>query len=262
MFWGRPVRNDYCVQSFDHVEQDDGVEGVTLPPEAAGAGPTGAGAETEESHRGVLPFPLKYLGNAGQLILVTSRSWSGTQARLEAFEDGSQGWTCVIGPVPARIGHTGMIPGDRRLQGSGTTPAGTFPITEAFGIQPDPGTLLPYAQITSEDHWWVCDPVSVHYNTLRLGAQGGFRVREDGRRGSERLAAHPEEYPYALVVDFNRPTPDRRRGAGIFLRASRGVATDGGIGVDIDVLLALLRWLDPARHPVTTLAPERSAAQF
>lgn len=216
----------------------------------------------DESPRGVLPFPLKYLGPARQVVIITARTWTSTQARLEAFENGSQGWSCVCGPYPARVGRTGMIPADRRVQGSGTTPAGTFTLTMAFGLEPDPGGLLPYAHITSPDHWWVADPGSPHYNTLRLREQGGFRPTESGRRGSERIAAHPAEYEHAVVVDFNRPSPVRTRGSGIFVRTSTGLATDGSVTVGRDALLMLLGWLDPTRHPVITIAPERSIAQY
>jgi L,D-peptidoglycan transpeptidase YkuD (ErfK/YbiS/YcfS/YnhG family) len=172
----------------------------------------------EAHHAGVLPYPLKHLGPAGQLVLVTSRSWTGTQAQLEGYENGPGGWRLILGPVPVRIGRTGMIPAVRRIAGSGTTPAGTFSLSLALGLQPDPGTAMPYLQITSPDQWWVGDPFSPHYNELRAAQEGGFLPRESGRRASKLLAAFPVEYAHAVVVDFNRPYPVRTRGAGVFLR--------------------------------------------
>lgn len=215
-----------------------------------------------DAPRKVLPYPLKYLGGARQVVIVASRSWSSTQARLEAYEQGLHGWHSVLGPVAARIGRTGMIAADRRIQGSDTTPAGTFALTEAFGLAPDPGTRLPYTQVTSPDHWWVCDPVSPHYNTLRLGTQGGFRTVTGGRRGSERITDRSLEYEHVVVVDFNRPAPNRKQGSGIFVRVSSGLPTDGGVGVPAETVVELLRWLDPVLHPVITLAPERSIMEF
>jgi L,D-peptidoglycan transpeptidase YkuD (ErfK/YbiS/YcfS/YnhG family) len=236
---------------------DDGRPGVRPGDAEQGRGPG-----VEAHHTGVLPYPLKYLGSAAQLVLVTSRSWTGTQARLEAYENGPEGWQRMLGPVPARVGRTGMIPAERRIAGSGTTPAGTFPLSLALGLEPDPGTAMPYQHLTSGDQWWVGDPFSQHYNNLRSQAEGGFLPRESGRRASKLLAARPVEYAYAVVVDFNRPYPVRTRGAGVFLRVSNGLSTDGSVALEREDLLELLRWLDPERGPVITLAPERVVGQY
>lgn len=216
----------------------------------------------QNGSRGLLPFPLKHIGRAGQVVIVTSRSWVSTQAVLQAFEEGPHGWIRTFGPLPARVGRMGMIPAHRRMQGSGTTPAGTFPLTMAFGLEEDPGTRLPYVHVTSPDHWWVADPVSPHYNTLRLAEDGGFRASESGQSGSERISAHPFEYRMALVVDFNRPQPMRKRGAGIFVRGDTGQSTEGSVGLDNEALTGLLRWLDPTQRPVITIAPERAITQY
>jgi L,D-peptidoglycan transpeptidase YkuD (ErfK/YbiS/YcfS/YnhG family) len=237
--------------------------GAAVPPGGVeGPGPGHGGAGHRQPRRHVLPYALKRLGLARQLVVVVSRSWTGTQARLEAYEDGPHGWELVMGPELARVGRTGMIPAQRRVAGSGTTPAGTFPLTLAFGLEPDPGTAVPYVHVTSDDHWWVGDPASAHYNNLRLGAAGGFHGSEHGKRGSKRIAAHPGEYAYALVIDFNRPVPDRKQGAGICIRVSTGLSTDGSVAVEREVLVELLRWLDPVRDPMITIAPERVISQY
>lgn len=224
-----------------------------------GGSPTGA---PDPAGRQGLLYPLKQLGKARQLVLVMPRTWTGTVATMEGYELGPHGWGRVLGPRPARVGRTGMIAAARRLAGSGTTPAGTFPLSLAFGLEPDPGARLPYVHVTSEDHWWVADPSSPHYNELRMGASGGFLTREGGRRGSERIAAHPQEYAYAVVIDFNRPYPDRRLGACIALRGSTGLSTDGSVALEQEALIELLRWLDPDQEPVITMAPERVISQY
>jgi L,D-peptidoglycan transpeptidase YkuD (ErfK/YbiS/YcfS/YnhG family) len=205
---------------------------------------------------------LKRLGTAHQAVVVTSRSWSGTQAQLEGYQLTEDGWLRMLGPLPARVGRTGMIPADRRIASSGTTPAGTFSLSLAFGLQPDPGTAMPYVHIASEDQWWVGDSLSPHYNGLRAAAEGGFLARESGSRASKRIAAHPCEYAYVVVIDFNRPDPVRTRGSGVFVRVSNGLSTDGSVAVDQDALLQLLGWLDPLQDPVITIAPERVVSQY
>ena len=215
----------------------------------------------EQAARALLPYPLKRIGPARQVVIVTSRTWTSTIAELRAYQDGDHGWRLVLGPVQARIGRTGMIAAARRVQGSGTTPSGTFSLTMAFGLEPDPGTRLPYTHVISQDHWWVADPMSPHYNTLRAGERGGFHPTEAGRRASERIVSHRAEYPYAIVVDFNRPAPTRTMGSGIFLRATTGFSTDGSVALDREPLLELLCWLDPDLHPVVVIAPERAVAE-
>jgi L,D-peptidoglycan transpeptidase YkuD (ErfK/YbiS/YcfS/YnhG family) len=212
--------------------------------------------------RAPLPYPLKHVGAARQVVIATTRSWTGTLASLEAFEQGPGGWSRALEPTTARIGRLGLIPASRRRQGSGTTPAGTFGLTTAFGLAPDPGSRLPYTHVTCEDTWWVGDPTSRHYNTPRSAEQGGFRRIEHGRHASERIAAHPVEYRHAVVIDFNRPNPVHSRGSGIFLRGGVGHATDGGLALEPDELVRLLRWLDPASQPVIVIAPERVIADF
>jgi L,D-peptidoglycan transpeptidase YkuD (ErfK/YbiS/YcfS/YnhG family) len=196
------------------------------------------------------------------LVIVTGPSWGSTHAELEAYERTGGDWTCVLEPVAARIGSTGMVAAERRRSGSGTTPAGTFSLTEGFGLAPDPGTALPYSHITSPDHWWVCDPGSPHYNQLRMSTQGGFLPTVSGRRASERITDHAPDYDRVIVVDFNRSEPDRSRGSGIFIRGGPNRPTAGGIRIDPEYVLELFAWLDPARRPVITLGPRRFISEF
>jgi L,D-peptidoglycan transpeptidase YkuD (ErfK/YbiS/YcfS/YnhG family) len=223
-------------------------------PATATAGPSAATAP--------LPARLKHLGNATQSIVVTSSSWRTSTATLEAYERRGGTWRRVFGPVKARVGWAGMVPGSRRRQGTGTTPAGTYALSSAFGTQPDPGAKLRYRYIDSPDWWWVEDPRSPHYNTMRFGWQGGFARTERGRYGSEQLIRHQPAYHYAAVIDFNRPRPVAGRGAGIFLHVNGTGATAGCVSVPEATMIALLRWLDPARHPRITIAPRSVVTRY
>lgn len=202
-----------------------------------------------------LPTRLTRIGTSGQLLVVTSSSWSTTYATLRAYQKTSGRWRLVMGPVPARVGYHGMRPYWKRVQGDGTTPAGTFRITSAFGIRADPGTELPYWRIRSRDQWWVGDRRSRYYNQPRWGFRGGFRRTTAGVDGSERLIDYPTQYAYAAVVDFNRPHPVVGRGSGIFLHVNGRGSTAGCVSVSRADMVRILRWLDPARTPRITIAP-------
>ncbi len=117
-----------------------------------------------------------------------------------------------------------------RKQGTGTTPRGTFTMTQAFGNAAEPGMWLPYHRVKSGDYW-VEDNASRYYNTLRNKSQGGFRywLPTANDDSSEYLPHYTTQYKYAVVINFNR-APDyhkAHRGAGIFLHVKGSGATAG-----------------------------------
>ena len=62
-----------------------------------------------------------------------------------------------------------------------------------------------------------------------------------------------------MVVDYNLPSatksPDTTKGGGIFLHANGPGATAGCVSITKSDLVRVLRWLDPAKHPVIVMAP-------
>ncbi len=188
---------------------------------------------------------------ASQLITVRSSIAGSTTATLTAWERGSDNrWRVAIGPVSAHVGAGGI---GRASEGSTRTPAGSFPLTQAFGRQADPGTSMPYFRTDSRD-WWDENPSSPTYN---------LHVRQDDSPGgaSENLYDSGSVYDYVVNMDYNTA---RVPGAGsaFFLHVSDGTPTAGCVSVDRSVMVAILRWLDPARHPYISIgvgAPWRPA---
>src|SRR5918992_694680 len=161
-------------------------------------------------------------------------------------------WVRRVGPCSltrkflnthARIGRNGTVAGAERKQGSGTTPRGTYTITETFGNGPAPYTSMPYHRVRKGDYW-VGDNQSRHYNHLRNSADGGFRWwLRSGRNESENLRAFGAQYRYVTVINFNR-APDRRvpyRGFAIFLHVKNGRPTAGRIGLSAAQMRLVLR---------------------
>jgi L,D-peptidoglycan transpeptidase YkuD (ErfK/YbiS/YcfS/YnhG family) len=186
------------------------------------------------------------LGNARQVVTVKA---SGSHASVVAWQRTSSGWKVVAQTQSARIGANGLVAASQRKQGTDTTPAGTFTMSEAFGIAANPGTKMPYHVVTSDD-WWVEDNNSAYYNTMRGASQGGFAVTTAGVNGSEHLATFTTQYRYVVVINFNRPpNAVRYRGAGIFLHVNGPGATAGCVSVPLSTMAAIITWLDPAQHP-------------
>jgi L,D-peptidoglycan transpeptidase YkuD (ErfK/YbiS/YcfS/YnhG family) len=176
--------------------------------------------------------------------IVDGTSRHRAQLSFWVRDDSPCGFVQVVA-TKAWVGANGFSNGRTRHQGSLTTPTGTYSMTEAFGIQPNPGTALPYHQVEKGD-WWVEDNTSRYYNSLRNERLGGFHPTRRGVNGSERLLDYHGQYAHVVVLNFNRP-PDRRvhkRGAGIFLhvKSPKG-ATAGCISISKSELRLLMSYL-------------------
>jgi L,D-peptidoglycan transpeptidase YkuD (ErfK/YbiS/YcfS/YnhG family) len=190
-----------------------------------------------------------------QIVLVRAAHWRSTRGTLSWWTRATTGWR-RLGSARARLGYAGLVLAATRRQSTGTTPAGRFRVTEAFGRRADPGSAMPYTRLT-DDHWWVQDRRSAYYNQLRRGTQGGFARRTRGYNASEHLARMGSQYDYAIVVDFNRPRPVIGRGSGIFVHAYGDRTTVGCVSVPRSVMRSLLRWLSPLANPRIVIGPER-----
>lgn len=229
---------------------------------ATGAEPAGAAAargllaSRAGAHRAALPrrigrFEGRIPAQTRQLVVVTARHTGTTYGRVVRYRLTASGWQRA-GSWKARLGYGGLVKGTRRVQGTGTTPMGAYPMTEAFGRRADPGTGLPYHRLTSDD-WWVQDRGSRYYNERRRASQGGFRVSSSGYNGSEHLITYGRQYDYVAVVDFNRPDPRIGRGSGIFLHVTKHRPTAGCVAIPHRAMRHVLRWLDPAKVPMIVI---------
>ncbi|MEV6344332.1 L,D-transpeptidase family protein [Actinoplanes sp. NPDC051851] len=215
-----------------------------------------------------LPDRLTHLGNARQVIVVTGRGWHSTHATLRAYRlDAAGHWRPAFAAMPARTGYGGWKWAAERVQDTGQTPAGTFTVTEAFGVRADPGTALPYRRVDGNDYWVGDRRDPRTYNVFEPAAKPRtWRLSQ-----AERLADYPRQYAYAAVIDFNRPagvhwsrklreyvtaTPSHiGRGSAIFLHASGKGSTAGCVSTGRANVARLLRWLDPSQHPRIVMAP-------
>lgn len=217
------------------------------------------------------PTRLSHLGDARQVVVVTGGSRTSTYATLRTYERGSDGtWRPKFAPMAARNGYGGWVAAAKRVQDTGRTPAGTFRITEAFGVKADPGTRLPYRKVDGNDYWVGDrrDPRTYNLFEPAATAHRTWRIAE-----AERLAAYPTQYAYAAVIDFNRPVASSvrfdaahqeyvtskpsaiGRGSAVFLHVNGKGSTGGCVSVSRADLIKVLRWLDPASKPRIVMAP-------
>lgn len=184
--------------------------------------------------------------------VVTVNHTSGSHARLTYWlREGSQ-WVRKL-QASGRIGYGGLVAGQDRVQGSGTTPLGSYRLLGSFGTHADPETRLSYREIGRGD-FWVQDNRSDFYNRWRNKADGGFRwwLPPSDDNSSERLTDYPVEYEYSINTSFNR-SQVRHRGAGIFLHVNGDGATAGCVSGPRWFLQALFLRLDPRRVPMIAI---------
>lgn len=227
------------------------------------AGPSSRGLTTPPYD----PSRLRHVGGARQVVVVTASSWSTSYATVRTYQKDSTGWHPQFAPMSARIGSHGFAPIGKRRQDSGETPAGTFALLRAFGAAPDPGTSLPYRQFDRND-WWPYDPRDPRtYNVAQF--HGRSSATQWRRSWAEHLWDFQDQYAYAVVLDYNLPaglqragsqrfatrTADTRAGGGIFLHVRAPRPTSGCVAVSRAGMRSILRWLDPAQHPVIVMAP-------
>ncbi|MCL6537434.1 MAG: L,D-transpeptidase family protein [Acidothermus sp.] len=191
------------------------------------------------------------VGDARQVLTVTSASWASTTATLRAFEKTADGWRQVFGPMPAHLGYNGFS-ADKH-EGDGTTPTGRFGFTMMFGQRPDPGVHFPY-RVPDSQSVWVDDVHSPYYNTWQ----------ENAALKGEHLASpgYSTAYAYAAVIAYNMNPVVPGRGSAIFLHVDTGGPTAGCVSVSRPNLLEILRWMRPDAHPVIVMAPASVIARY
>ena len=213
---------------------------ISKPPRRPAAAPESVPAQEEpdamaellaESGRAAEDIP------GGQLIVVRA---SGNEAQLWAYGMGeNRAWEPFLEEIGGHVGKNGVTAA--KSEGDRCTPAGLYGLSMAFGVETDPGSLLPYRQAT-EESYWVDDPASQFYNQWVEGTEA------KDWSSAEHLADYPEQYAYAALIDYNTGPVIAGAGSAIFLHCGSR-ATAGCISIPRETMVDLLLWLDPAANP-------------
>ncbi len=195
---------------------------------------------------------------AQQVIVVDAPNASSTTATLSTYENDGQGWYQVFAPMAAVTGSGGWQPAASRVEGDGATPEGIYSFgATMYGTQANPGVQYAYHQLVCGD-WWDEDSASPTYNTFQHVACGSTPAFAGQ---SEALWTEGNAYPSMAVINFNTP-PTGPSGSGIFLHADIGEPTAGCVSLAYANLVEVLRWLQPADHPVIVMGPDAVVRSF
>ena len=108
--------------------------------------------------------------NSSQLITVVSTG--GSSAELTLWQKDSSGNWFEYDSMFARLGSGGMKSASLVYEMDMCTPTGIYSLSEAFGINSNPGSGLPY-RVLDGSEYWVDDENSPYYNTMQFGEPNG-----------------------------------------------------------------------------------------
>ncbi|MHC1711491.1 MAG: hypothetical protein AB9872_04985 [Solidesulfovibrio sp.] len=232
------------------------------------AKPAGGGQQDAKAVSGsATSFPV---AGCRQLVLVTAEDMRAGQGTMRRFarESSSASWreagslvTCSLGRKGLGVGRglTPLLSGPVKRQGDGTTPAGIFPLTEAFGYASAEaakaaGVRLPYVAV-SDRVACVTDARSRLFG--RVAGQEERAAAGVGRQ--DRMVRDDGANVWGVGIGHNIQDVDPEAGTCLFVnvRPPSGGATGGSIGCSKDVVAGLLAWLDPAAEPVLVVLPQK-----
>jgi len=160
------------------------------------------------------------------IIRITERS-SGTASFYVRNEDNTA-WQQVFESGV----YTGRNGGGKTREGDGKTPLGEYHVTSAFGIMPNPGTTIPYIDVTPTTY--ACDENCKYYNQI---------IDADKTRhpcSGEIMYRCRPYYNWGMVIDYN-PSNTYPNGSAIFLHCKGSKTSTGGcVAFDEEDMITLL----------------------
>ncbi len=157
---------------------------------------------------------------------------SGSSAHVYLLEKNNGVWQ-TVSQTSALVGSQGVGQASEYVS---RTPKGSYGLGFAFGTDGNPGTNLPYRQITN-DSYWISDVNSPYYNTWQEGNFSGS--------SNEHLSEYPTQYRYAITLGYDGGVGG---GSAFFLHCSNGSPTAGCIAVPTDVMLTFMQRIHSGAH--------------
>ncbi|KTD44825.1 L,D-transpeptidase family protein [Legionella quateirensis] len=180
----------------------------------------------------------KIAPHSSQIIVV--KSLGGFKANMTLCQRQGALWKSKGTPFyPVVIGKNGMASIGTKKEGDLKTPAGLYPIGEAFGTQPL-ALKMDYKYITADDKF-IDDVNNKRYNTWVSGATDATSY--------ESMLIEP--YTYGAVINYNMSPTKPGAGSAIFMHVWRSPnsPTAGCIAMEKKHMFKILHWLDKAQHP-------------
>ena len=189
----------------------------------------------------------KYLNDSSVNSVIAVRCTEGHEASVMLFEKSVIGdkniWTETL-ECYAYIGKEGL---GKTKEGDNKTPVGDFGITTAFGIKPNPGTALPYIDVT--DDIYCCGDKEA-YNQM-------IDIRELPHKcEGEHLIEYTPEYNYGFFIDYNKEGEVGKGSAIFFHCRGANTYTGGCVAVSEENMVKILNAIDSNTRIIIDYLPE------
>lgn len=168
--------------------------------------------------------------NVQQLICVNYISDSNAIFKMY-IRDKSQdnGWNLILA-TDAFVGKNGL---GKDKEGDLKTPIGEFNVTQAFGIEENPGTKIKYIRVNND--LYACDENCQYYNQII----DSVKTNHDCK--GEHLIEYSPQYNYAMCIDFNSQNI-YPMGSNIFIHVKgQKDYTAGCIAIDEEDMITVLK---------------------
>lgn len=210
------------VQTADEVATVEQVVAADDQNELAEFSDTDAGSSTKD-----WAARLSVAQSTSQMVVVTA---NGSYAQVSMHQINAVGEWEEIMTTAGFVGSDGV---GKASENESKTPAGVYTLTQAFGVNANPGTSLPYTQV-NDSYYWVDDVNSPYYN--RFVSTNDTDKNWDS---AEHLVDYPSQYAYAIAIDYNTQcTPGA--GSAIFFHCSNGGPTAGCVAIPQGDLIYVL----------------------
>ena len=189
----------------------------------------------------------KYLNDANVKQIVTVQCDDKCGARVKMFEKTTVGekniWTETLS-CDGIIGLEGL---GKTKEGDNKTPIGDFGILTAFGIKPNPGTKLPYVDVTPDTY---CCGDEEYYNKIINAAELSHECPN-----GEHLIDYTPEYNYGLFIDYNKECEPGKGSAIFFHCAGANTYTGGCVAVSEENMVKIMNTLEPGARIIIDYIP-------
>ncbi len=172
---------------------------------------------------------------AQQLFIVGV--YANQSAWISLHEKKNGVWTETVS-TPGFIGREGL---GKTREGDGKTPVGTYHVTKAFGILPDPGCSIPYTMVNDNHYWSGDERPGKRYNEFV-----DIRDIPDlDTKNSEHIIEYTDPYQYCLNVSYNEKGKPGL-GSAIFIHCfgARKPYTGGCIALPREKMRSLMQKID------------------
>ncbi len=212
-------------------------------------------------------LPAKTLvAQSEQLVVVTTQNWQAINGQLQLFQRDPRTlqWPLVSPKIPVVVGKNGMgwgidlqaygYAGPIKAEKDLRTPAGVFKLGPVFGYPARPPLHLKMDYMSVNDTYFCNDHSGDEYNHLIYNKAAPIR--------SEWLDV--EVLRWGVIIQYNTVNPIQNAGSCTFIHVweGYGIGTRGCVGMSVQNVEYVTKWLDPTKNPLIVILPKKEYAKL